>query len=256
MKKIGSEKSPRRYAYFTEEQQSAYESLNSRQRLYVDYRGQGNGKKDSYIMAGYDGKSAAQASFVMEKNNPIISSLIETISAHRNAYDLTVENSKINKRIDALASQDGAEKILEVIDGADGETAKRIKFYRDIISGKIKTTKKTTRYNNRGGIIDTKVEEYSDVDIKIKARKELDRLLGINQLPDLGQLQMGDITINIVDASKKDELEDSRNSIDLNVDKVQVINGEEFIVENEQVINDGKKPKAMEDLSMSENVGE
>lgn len=256
MRKIGSEKRPRRYSCFTEEQQKAYENLNTRQRLYVDYRGQGNGKKDSYIMAGYDVKVAAQAAFLLESRHPVIQELIECISSQRKVADLKVENSDINNRIDALALQEGAEKVLEVIDGADGETARRIKFYRDIINGKIKTVKKTKRYNNRGGLIDIKVEEYSDIDVKMKAQKELDRILGINQFPELGQLQMGDITINIVDASKKEELEDSRNSVDLNVDEMQVVDGEQFIVEKEEIINENEKAKPIEGLAISEDVGE
>jgi hypothetical protein len=78
------------------------------------------------------------------------------------------------------------------------------------------------------------VEEVSDVDVKMRARKELDRILGLNQLPDLDKLQVGDITINIVDASKRDELEDNRNSIELDPNDVQVINGEQVIVEQDR----------------------
>jgi hypothetical protein len=67
----------------------------------------------------------------------------------------------------------------------------------------------------------------------MRARKELDKILGLNQMPDLSKLQMGDITINIVDASKKEELADSRNTVELDPNDVQVIDGETVIVEQE-----------------------
>ena len=101
------------------------------------------------------------------------------------------------------------------------------------MNGKVKTVRKTKKYNALGALLETKVEEISDVDVKMRARKELDKILGLNQMPDLSKLQMGDITINIVDASKKEEIEDSRNTVELDPNDVQVIDGEKVIVEQE-----------------------
>ena len=232
MGKVGLK--PRKYACFTKEQQEAYEKLTVKQRLYVDFRGQGNSKTNSYKMAGYNGNNSGQAAYILEKENAVVPELINCILNIKKVRDLTEEESEINQQIDALASQAGAEKMLEVIDGADGETAKRIQFYRDIMNGKIKTVRKTTRYNAMGAKIETKIEEVSDVEIKLKARRELDKILGLSQLPDLGSLQMGDITINIVDASKKEELEDSRNTVFLDESSVEIIDGEQVIVEKEK----------------------
>ena len=226
---------PKKFACFTKEQQSAYEKLPLRQRKYVEFRGQGYSKTVSYKMAGFDGKVAAQAAYILERRNQILPELINCILGQKKVRELTEEDSSLNQQIDALALQDGAEKMLEVIEGADGETAKRIQFYRDVMNGKIKTVRKTTRYNAMGEKIETKVEEVSDVDTKMKARKELDRILGLNQLPDLDRLQVGDITINIVDATKKDELPPPENIIDLDPSKVEEIDGQEVVVEEEVV---------------------
>lgn len=233
MGKVGLK--PKKYACFTKEQQEAYEKLVSRQRKYVDFRGQGYSKTIAYKMAGFDGKVAGQAAYILEKRNSVLTELIDCIQGQKKVRDLNEQDSAINQQIDALALQDGAEKMMEVIEGADGETAKRIQFYRDVMNGKIKTVRKTTRYNAMGEKIETKVEEVSDVDTKMRARKELDRILGLNQLPDLDKLQVGDITINIVDASKKEELEDNRNTIELDPNDVQVIDGEKVVVKEEKV---------------------
>ena len=233
MGKVGLK--PKKYACFTKEQQEAYEKLPVRQRKYVDFRGQGNSKTNSYKMAGFDGKVAGQAAYILERRNAVLTELIECIQGQKRVRDLTTQESALNQQIDALALQDGAEKMMQVIEGADGETARRIQFYRDIMNGKIKTVRRTTRYNAMGEKIETKVEEVSDVETKMKARKELDRILGLNQMPDLDKFQVGDITINIVDASKREELEDSRNQVELNPEDVTEIDGEDVIVQEEKV---------------------
>ena len=84
----------------------------------------------------------------------------------------------------------------------------------------------------------------SDVETKMKARKELDRILGLNQMPDLGSLQMGDITINIVDASKREEIEDSRNTVVLEPNQYE-----------EVVTQEKDEPKSKSD-EFFDNVGE
>lgn len=250
MGKVGLK--PKKYACFTKEQQEAYEKLPVRQRKYVDFRGQGNSKTNSYKMAGFDGKVAGQAAYILERRNAVLTELIECIQGQKRVRDLTTQESALNQQIDALALQDGAEKMMQVIEGADGETARRIQFYRDIMNGKIKTVRRTTRYNAMGEKIETKVEEVSDVETKMKARKELDRILGLNQMPDLDKFQVGDITINIVDASKREELEDSRNQVELNPEDVTEIDGEDVIVQEEKV--EVEKPSSKD--KFFEDVGE
>ena len=51
-------------------------------------------------------------------------------------------------------------------------------------------------------------------------------------------MQIGGITVNIVDASKQEELEDSRNTVKLDPEDVQVIDGEPVLVEEEKKVVD------------------
>lgn len=233
---------PRKIACLTEQQQQYYEMLNVRQRKYVDFRAQGYSKTQSYKMAGYEGNNIGQAAHNLEKKDKGIAELIETMLAVKKVQDVVEnnENSDINKQIDALALQDGAEKMLQTVEGADGETARRIQFYRDIASGKIKTVRKTTHKNAEGAVLKVVVEEVSDIDTRMKARRELDKILGLNSVIDLGAIKTGDITINIVDASKREELEDVRNKVNLEPDDVEIIDGEQVIVTNAE---DGKQEK-------------
>lgn len=222
------------YKVFTEEQQKAYAALSKQQRAYVDFRGKGHNKTESYRMAGYSSKTAGIGSFLLEKNNAVVRELVEVLQKDLKAKQITQQDSELNKQIDALATQKGAENILATVENADPETLKRIKFYRDIASGAIKTVRRTKKLNAAGEVIEMRVEEISDIETRMKARKELDRIFGLNELPDLGSLQMGDITINIVDASKRDELEDSRNNVVLDIDKEETIDGEKVVVVDEE----------------------
>lgn len=240
---------PKKIACFTEEQQTYYETLSPNQRRYVDFRGQGYSKSQSYRMSGYKGTNIAQSAYALEKNNRGIPELINALLKVKTARDVVENNedSQINKTIDALAMQDGAEKAIEKIEGADGETARRIKFYRDIANGKIKTVRKTTQLNPQGGVVKTTIEEINDIDTRIKARKELDRILGLNSIIDIDKFKVGDITINIVDASKKEELEDERNKIVLDSEEVEVLEDKKVVVTESNVEVKGKgKTKTVE----------
>ena len=67
----------------------------------------------------------------------------------------------------------------------------------------------------RLGIASYRVEELEDVKIKFEARKEIDKILGLNSLLDIGKITAGSVTINIVDASKKDLEEEERPNHDI-----------------------------------------
>lgn len=232
MGKVGLK--PKKYACFTVEEQEAYEKLNNMQRKYVDFVGMGHSKRQSYQMAGYSSKNPSASVGVMENQKPIIRQLCAKLQTQNRARELTEAESALNRQIDALAMSENAEKTLQVIDNADGETARRIQFYRDIMNGKVKTVRKTIKKNAMGAIVETKIEEVSDIETRIKARKELDKILGLNILPNIDNLQIGGITVNIVDASKKEELADSRNTVNLDVDQVEIVDGEEQIVVEEK----------------------
>ena len=229
---------PSNYDCFNENQKRQYASLPQKYKNYVSYRGLGYSKNESYRMCGYGGKNVSQGVNTLEKRNPELVDLANTIIQSKVNRDLFIENSNLNQKLDIISKGSQGNEVLAKIEKTDSETAKRIKFYRDIINGKIKSVKIVTRYNSAGEIIDKKVEESNDVQIKITARKELDKILGINQLVNIDELKMGDITINIVDASRKDELQDSRNNPSLDIDKLQNIDGQEVIVEEAEVVKD------------------
>ena len=231
------------YACFTKEQQDTYNNLTVNRQRYVDFRGEGYGKGDAYKMAGFGANKASQKAYMLERDYPHIKDLIDTIQGsvqgEKIATDFTKQDSMVNEQINAIAKQEFGEKLQGAIDQRDPEMMKRIQFYRDIMNGKIKTVRKTVRLNALGAVIETKIEETSDIETRIKARKEIDRILGLSTIPDLGSLQVGDITINIVDASKKEELEDSRNNVVLDIDKEEDINGEKVVVVEETVEQEG-----------------
>lgn len=233
----------KKYACFTPEQQDAYAHLPITRRKYVDFRGEGHTKRDAYVMAYGSSNKASQKGYIVEHSSSVIQELIETIQNNmkgkKAAKNITDPDSEFNKQMDAMATQEFGDKLQEAVEQHDPSTMERLKFYRDIMNGKIKTVRKTQRLNALGAVIETKIEETSDIETRIKARKEIDRILGLTNLPDMGSLQMGDITINIVDASKKDELEDSRNTVVLDIDKQEEINGEKVVVVDDVVEQEG-----------------
>jgi len=204
-------------------------------------------------MAGFEGKVAGQAAYSLEQKNPKLKELLTILEESQRAKSLTEDKSALNNTIDALAMQKGTEDMLATIEGADGETARRIQFFRDIITGKTKTVRKTKKYNAMGGLVETKLEEISDIEVRMKARKELDKILGLNAVIDLDELKMGDITINIVDASKREEVEDSRNKVTLDLDKMEEIDGEEVCVTEE--VEKKESPKKRFEEVVSEGNG-
>ena len=231
------------YACFTKEQQEEYNHLNPTRRKYVDFRGEGHSKRDAYIMAYGSSNKASQKGYIVERSSRAIQDLIETLqNSNRGkamAKDILNNESELNKQIDALATQEFGEKLQVAIEQHDPSTMERLKFYRDIMNGKIKTVRKTQKLNAMGVVVETRIEETSDIETRIKARKEIDRILGLSNMPDMGSLQMGDITINIVDASKKDELEDSRNTVVLDIDKQEEIDGEKVVVVSDEIEQEG-----------------
>ena len=229
---------PRQYACFTPEQQKFYNSQNWRIRRYIDRRGEGNNRSAAYRLSGYSTKYPAQAAAIFEKGHPEVVELINAIYQHKNVRELAQEDSDINKTIDALAIKDTGEQLQKIVDNGDSETAARLQFYRDIKLGKIKTVRITKKFNGEGICTGKTVEQISDINARIQAQKEIDKILGLNQVVDVGRVQIGGITVNIVDASKQEELEDSRNTIKLDPEDVQVIDGEAVLVEEEKKVVD------------------
>lgn len=213
----------KRYACFSEEQQAIYSGLTRSQQAYVLLRGRGYSATEAYKMAGYQANNANQKAYLLEKReHPEIQGLISALAGQKGLEGLEDPNSDINKLLDDKAKEGSNVGALAVINGADGETARRIQFYRNIINGKIRSVKTLEFYNKNGQLISSRKEYIDDVDTRMKARKELDRILGLHEVVDVGALKMGDITINIVDASKKEELADDRNKVVLEDSDIKV----------------------------------
>ena len=244
----GEKKMATKFACFTAEQQAAYERLTPAQQRYILCRSQGYNKAESWRLTGYKGKRAAQVAALLERDNAIVKELADIVVQDRRLKNFTDGEGDLNDTAVMLAKQKGVEKAIRAIEGADSETAKRIVFYREIISGKIKTVKIKKRFNKAGELVERIVEETSDIAVRMQARKELDRLLGLNSVMEMDKLQVGSITVNIVDASRQEALADSRNNVDLtlDIDKYQVVDGEETVVvaEESETVDDSDTPKS------------
>lgn len=206
-----------RYTFLTMEQQLYFNSLNANQQAYIRFRGLGHSKRDAYLQAYPKTKNPNQSCNVLESRNPKIVEIIECFLAHKRNKELYAENSEPSKTIDKIAKlptietemvplqTDGVEPKND-INGFSVENAQRLSFYRQIANGKIKTTKTRTTYDADGNITGKTVEEIEDVDMRIKARKEIDKILGLAEMIKLGSVKVTpDIKVIIVDSSKKEE---------------------------------------------------
>ena len=226
----------KKYACFSKEQQKAFDKLNAVQQKYVLLRGQGYNRSESYRLAGYkELKYAGQSACKLEKvYHPEMASLIESLQGVAKINEVYEnDNSKFNKAVDKKASEPPVEMAQLV--NAEGnlpdpnrlsqDQAEQIQFYRQIANGTIKTERVTKKYDGEGNLISRTVERVSDIDMRIKARKELSRILGIDRVVDIGQIEAGEINITIVDASKRETDEK---------DKVVIPEGSYTVVEDEQ----------------------
>lgn len=219
-------------------QQDEYNKLPPKMKKYVEYRINGYPKKQAIILAGYSTKSPNQTAGLMERRHPAVREIVDTLLKIKMATDFSNEDGELNRTIDTLAMQKDASNVVETVNDLTPENAKRIQFYRDIANGKIKTVKKTIHKNAEGEVVKTVIEETSPLQVRISARKELDVLLGLNSIISLDSISTGDITINIVDASRK---ETKPNDVPQPSD-LETIDGEEVIVAEAEFIED--KPKA------------
>lgn len=262
-------KKGKRFSCFTPEEQLMFDGLDPKHRAYVEFRARGYSKTEAYRLSGWEVKKTAnQCAYILERRKPELTKLIEKLSHGTSGANIMDETSGAYKELEKKARKESEDEIalkrgkgrpkdsertivaegeytdvvvateeMPTVQEMDLETAKRVLFYRQISEGKIKTVKVKKKYNVSGVLLEKVVEEIDDVDTRIKARKELDRLLGLSAIVELGSIQAsGDITINIVDASKKEEVEDERNKpLEM---KTEIIDGQEVLVVEEE---DGKE---------------
>ena len=169
-------------------------------------------------MAGYNAKNSAQAAHNLEKGN--IANIIDAIVTHRKLDDFAGGKGELKKQIDALTTSAQAKKALKVIEDATGEEAIRLQFYNNIANGKTKQIERTIVKDKDGNIKEERiVEKEPTISDRMMARGKLDALMGLNQMPStVGALQAGQITVTIVDASNKSQLQDKRNDVVIDAD--------------------------------------
>jgi hypothetical protein len=209
-----------KYGYLDKNLLDYYNTLDIRRKKYVDFRGQGYNKAESYKMAGYNAKNYGQAAYNLERNDLNIKQIIEDITNHNKLNQLTDGKGDLQRQINALSDSAQTRKALKVLENATGEEAMRIKFYTDIAGGKTKTIEKTTIKDRDGNIKEERiVEKEPSISDRMVARAKLDAILGITDMASaVGQVQAGQITVTIVDASNKQQKQDKRNEVVIDAD--------------------------------------
>ena len=209
-----------KYGYLDKNLLDYYNTLDIRRKKYIDFRGQGYNKAESYKMAGYNAKNYGQAAYNLERNDNTLREIIVNISNHNKLENFANGNGDLSRQINALSDSAQTKKALKVLENATGEEAMRIKFYTDIASGKQKVIEKTTIKDKDGNIKEERiVEKEPSISDRMVARAKLDGILGISDMTSqIGQIQAGQITVTIVDASNKQQKQDKRNEVVIDAD--------------------------------------
>ncbi len=228
--KAASESGKQKYACFSKEQQKFFDGMQPRQQKYVLLRGKGYSKSEAYRLAGYgDSKYVGQCAYKLENSYPELVSLIDALTGAKRVETVYEEASKYSKAVDQKAKEPPVE--MTAIMGKDGnlpsaetmsqDEAERVQFYRQVANGTIKTIKETKEYDKDGNLLKKKIERTSDIDTRMKARRELDRILGIRDVIDIGSIDAGEINITIVDASKREI--DEKDKVEIPSDSYEVV---------------------------------
>lgn len=220
-------KSGKRYICFTPEMQEDFDRLPEKHQRFVKFYANGGfSKKAAYVAAGYtDSKNAKKSAYDLAKNIARFDEFVAALRGQKNVTDAYDPESEVSKKIDEIAEGDllptpivpaeiegtGAKLDLAKL---SAEQAARLQFFRDIASGKTKTIKKTKTYDREGKCTGSKVEEITDVATQMRARFELDKALGMNEMLKVGEVKAGSITIKIVDCANHEALADPRNIIE------------------------------------------
>ena len=248
-----------------------FNKMNMTGRQYTANRVLGMSRADAYIATGSQVKSrdgARSVSSSLEARNPIIQKILDYCANNNIAKELLDPNSEFNKAVEAEAKkaqeaeqqkveketnalfkakanevvEPNAEAKMQQLQLAQNsmtpDFAQSIQFYRDIVNGKTRSYKTIKTYDADGKLIGKRIEETSDIATKMQAREKLDKMLGLNALQQLGQVQIGSIAIKIMDTSKHED----ENNID--VQDAVITNTDEIVLEQEV---EEHKPKVKEE---------
>ena len=233
-----------RYSCLTAAQQEEFDKWNVRQQRYAIYRSQGMDKANAYRAAGYKCLQAGQNGYILENRSiPKMKEIIAAMSCQYKKFDALKEGTEISKKIDAKAKELTPEALAYLtkvpvnspvvenkpldVGSITGEQARDIQFYRQIADGTMKSVTITRKYDKDNKLISKTIVEASDLDIRIKAQREVMRKIGIADVLEIGSVEANNINIMIVDASKREEKQDERNTIN---GEIKEIDGELALV--------------------------
>ena len=234
-----------RYSCLTPEQQAEFDSWNTKQQHYAIFRSQNIDKANAYRMAGYKcSNQAGQNGYILENRRfPRMKEIIAALSCQYKKFDALKEGTPISKQIDEKAKEITPEMVAYLtkvpekspilentpldISSISGEQARDIQFYRKIADGTMKSVTVTKKYDKDGNLIGKTVVEESSLDIRIKAQREVMRKVGIADVLEIGKVEANNINVMIVDASKREEKQDERNTI---TGEIKEIDGEQALV--------------------------
>ena len=246
-----------------------FNKMNMTGRQYTANRVLGMERADAIMATGSQTKSRAGARSVassLEARNPIIQKVIEYCNNNNVAKELLDPNSDFNKMVELEATkasqqannalfEKNADQVLEpnaeakmkqlqlASNALTPDLAQSVQFYRDIVNGKTRSYKTIKTYDADGKLIGKRVEETSDISTKMQAREKLDKLLGLNALQQLGQVQIGSIAIKIMDTSMH---EDEKN-IDIQSDAIVKDASDDIVLEQEVEEHKPKVEKKQDD---------
>lgn len=237
-----------------EELMVKFNRMNATAKQYTANRILGFNKVDSIRNAGSnakDGSSLSSTAKSLEDRNPAIEEIVAYAMEHNFESQLLNEKSKFNQTIEQKQQEALVTQATSAASVMSPTMAESVAFYRKVANGSVKSYKTTEKYDASGKLIERKKEIIDDAETRMRAREKLDRLLGVNAMQNLGQVQVGSISINIVDASKKDEDE---KEVDFQEEAiVKDDNGDEMIdagtiieKEPEVVIEKPKKEKPVD----------
>ena len=220
-----------------------FNKMNNTARQYTLSRILGFSKVDSIRNAGSQAKPDMLSSTArsLEERNPQIEEIVKWGLEHSLESQYANDKSEFAKTLEGKKAEAEIAQLNHATSVMTPNMAESIEFYRRVANGGIKTYRTTERYGPDGKtLIERKREIIDDVDAKMRAREKLDRLLGINAIQNLGQVQVGSISINIIDASKKEDKEEDR-VVDYQDDAIIT---DETIIEQEPNIEvEIEKPK-------------
>lgn len=215
-----------------------FNKLNATGKQYTVNRILGFNKVDSMKNAGSNAKDNSSLSSTaqsLEQRNPIIEEIVEYAQQHNFEKELLSDEGKFAKTLDQKEREAKEQQLAYASSVMRPDMAESINFYRRVANGSIKKYKTTEKYDAEGNLLFRTREIVDDPSARMLARERMDKLLGINAIQNLGQVQVGSISINIVDASKPKD-EDDIDDIIVDVDNISTDeNGNEIIDEGTEI---------------------